>query len=175
MRIAILIPMPGVLSTALSRDVEVTFAVAASNRDRPRMIAMTASKWHLITGVDPARLREARLQAHYAAQWLARAARAYVAPRPNDEHTNLGWDDAPCGLVTHAFNGGGWLGLRLADLRLTFVSKAGERCQELALDGRTDSEVRAWLGGHLSATAMDAWALDRPSPYEIPEHAIARG
>src|SRR5262249_7419760 len=35
-----------------------------------------------------------RLQAHHAVQWLARAARAYIPPQPDDEHTNLGWDGA---------------------------------------------------------------------------------
>ena len=36
--------------------------------------------------IDKARLSEARLQAHYAAQWLARAARAYVPLQPDDGH-----------------------------------------------------------------------------------------
>jgi len=50
---------------------------------------MHAWQWQKLKGIDRLILREARLQAHYALQWLARAARAYVAPRPDDGHTNL--------------------------------------------------------------------------------------
>jgi hypothetical protein len=39
------------------------------------------AEWRPLHAIDTARLSEARLQAHYAAQWLARAARAYVPPR----------------------------------------------------------------------------------------------
>ena len=52
------------------------------------------SDWVPLRDIDQRRLREARLQAHYAVQWLARAARAYVLPQPDDEHTNLGWAGA---------------------------------------------------------------------------------
>jgi hypothetical protein len=115
-------------------------------------------------------LHAARLQAHYAAQWLARAARAYVPELPHDLHTNLGWDDAFGGLVTHPLPGGGALGLRIADLTLAFTG--GE---ELALDGRADPEVRAWLGARLAQRGLDPAKLDAPSPYEMPWHVIAIG
>ncbi len=62
---------------------------------------MSRSQWKTLAGVDFARLREARIQAHYGAQWLARAARAYVPPQPDDGHTNLGWDDGFEGFTTH--------------------------------------------------------------------------
>ena len=48
---------------------------------------MHGSDWVPLRGIDQRRLSEARLQAHYAVQWLARAARAYVPPQPDDEHT----------------------------------------------------------------------------------------
>jgi hypothetical protein len=118
------------------------------------------------------RLHAARLQAHYAAQWLARAARAYVPPQPQDRHTSLGWDDAFGGLVTHALPGGGTLGLRIADLTLAV---RGDRPAELALDGRAEPEVRAWLGAQLSGRGLDAGKLDAPSPYAMPPHALALG
>ena len=54
-------------------------------------MSMRGSDWKPLHGVDQRRLSEARLQAHYAVQWLARAARAYVPPQPDDGHTNLGW------------------------------------------------------------------------------------
>ena len=79
----------------------------------------------------------------YAAQWLARAARAYVPVRPDDSHTNFGWDGGFGALVTHPLPDGSRLGLRIADLTLALL---GNDRVELSLDGRAEPEVRAWLG-----------------------------
>ena len=79
---------------------------------------MDTSHWKPVGRVDFAQLREARMQAHYAAQWLARAARAYIPPLPDDRHTNLGWDDSFGGFTTHPFTGDKQLGLRIPDLTL---------------------------------------------------------
>jgi hypothetical protein len=117
-------------------------------------------------------LHAARLQAHYAVQWLARAARGYVPPQPRDVHTSLGWDEAFGGLVTHPLPDGSRLGLRMADLTLAFLDV---HPQELALDGRADAEVRTWLGGHIAARNLVVGKLDDPLPYVMPEHALGLG
>jgi hypothetical protein len=134
------------------------------------------SNWHMVKGVDRSALREARLQAHYAVQWLARTARAYVTPRPDDHHTNLGWDDRLEGLTTHALLQGTVLGLNISQLTLV-LSDAPNVAQSEAidLDGRRDAEIRQWLGRHLSGRGLDAAALDTPSPYQMPEHPIGQG
>ncbi|HTS39453.1 MAG TPA: hypothetical protein VMH84_02780 [Xanthobacteraceae bacterium] len=132
---------------------------------------MGAHAWRPIAGLDRAPLHEARLQAHHAVQWLARSARAYVPPRPDDSHTNLGWDDALGGFVTHPFADGARLALRIADLSLTLTAAKGQ----FSLDGRTDAEARAWLGLGLQAQGLDEHKLDAPSPYEMPAHAVAGG
>jgi hypothetical protein len=117
-------------------------------------------------------LHAARLQAHYAAQWLARAARAYIPIRPHDTQTSLGWDDAFGGFVTHPLPDGSRLGLRIADLTLAFLDV---HPRELSLDGRSETEVRTWLGGHVAARNLPAGKLDDPSPYAMPDHALALG
>jgi hypothetical protein len=117
-------------------------------------------------------LHAARMQAHYAVQWLARAARAYIPPRPGDAHTSLGWDGAFGGLTTHPLPDGSRLGLRIADLTLSFLDV---QPHALALDGRAEAEVRSWLGGHVAARNLAAGRLDEPAPYALPEHALARG
>ena len=81
-------------------------------------MSMRGSDWMPLRGVDRRRLSEARLQAHYAVQWLGRAARAYVPPQPDDEHTNLGWDRALDGFTTHPLKDGAWLSLKITDLTL---------------------------------------------------------
>lgn len=117
-------------------------------------------------------LHAARLQAHYAAQWLARTARACVPPRLHDAHTNLAWDDGFGGLVTHALPDGSRLGLRIADLTLAFLDV---HPHSLPLDGRTDTEVRTWLGGHVAARNLPSGKLDDPAPYAIPHHVLELG
>jgi hypothetical protein len=135
---------------------------------------MSGTQWHSVKGVDHGLLREARLQAHYAVQWLARAARAYATPRPDDGHTNLGWDVGA--LTTHPLPQHIVLGLDLAGLTLNLwdrPDKAG--APALRLDGRRDADIRDWLGGQLGARGFDPAALDAPLPYQIPDHPLAHG
>jgi hypothetical protein len=128
--------------------------------------------WQNVPRANFVFLHAARLQAHHAAQWLARAARAYIAPQPHDRHTSLGWDDAFGGLTTHPLPDGARLGLRLADLTLAFLD---QHPHALPLDGRAEAEVRSWLGGHVAARNLAAGKLDDPPPYTMPDHALALG
>jgi hypothetical protein len=133
------------------------------------MSPMNSVNWHRLHGVDQAWLHAARVQTHFAAQWLARAARAYIPARANDDHTNLGWDNAFAGFVTHALPDGARIGLKLSDLSLAVLESAGDSPSSvLPLDGCGDAQARAWLGGHMTARGFDPDALDAPSPYEMP-------
>ena len=135
-----------------------------------------SSNWVLLRGVDRPRLNDARLQAHHAIQWLARAARAYVPPQSDDGHTNMGWDPALGGFTTHPLKDGSWLSLKLIGLTLALHGgEVGAPVHSLSLNGRTDALVRQWLGEQLGARGFDALALDAPAPYEIPAHAVAEG
>ena len=137
---------------------------------------MGESDWRPLRGMDQRWLSLARLQAHHAAQWLARAARAYVPPQPDDGHTNLGWNDTLGGFTMHRLEDGERLSLRIADL--TLVLHGDEKTasiQSFSLDGRTDAQARQWLGEQLGARGLDARALDAPSPYEMPAHAVTEG
>ena len=135
---------------------------------------MGGSDWRPLRAFDQRRLSTARLQAHHAAQWLARAARAYVPPQPDDGHTNLGWDDTLDGFTTHRMQGGMRLSLKIADLTLV-VHSDESTIQSFSLDGRTDAQARQWLGEQVSARGLDAHALDAPSPYQMPAHAVTYG
>jgi hypothetical protein len=138
------------------------------------MMATSSAIWHPLIGVDEAGLSRARVQAHSAVQWLARAARAYIPVRPNDGHTNLGWSDGLGGFVTHALPDGARLGLKVTDLTLTVLEHASaDAVIRLPLDGCSDAQVRAWLGRQMAARGLDPGALDDPSPYEVP--ALANG
>jgi len=132
--------------------------------------------WQNVGRIDRSRLAQARLQAHHAAQWLARAARAFLPPRPEDSHTNLGWDDALPGLETHALPDGTVVGLNISDLALVLRSgSSASGWQMISLDTRRDADIREWLGRALSARGFDAGKLDAASPYEMPAHPIGHG
>ncbi|MGH9676557.1 MAG: DUF5996 family protein, partial [Candidatus Acidiferrum sp.] len=90
--------------------------------------------------------------------------------------TNLGWDDTFGGFTTHRLKNGMHLSLKIADL--TLVLHGGERTahiQSFSLNGRTDAQARQWLGEQLGARGLEAHALDAPSPYKMPAHAVTHG
>jgi hypothetical protein len=133
-----------------------------------------ASHWRPLGRVDFSRLREARMQAYYAAQWLARAARAYIPPRADDGHTNLGWDNSFDGFTTHPLADGTRLGLRVSDLTLALLED-GRIAHAFPLNGRSEAEARAWLGQQMQARNLSPSALDLPLPYALPPHPLAQG
>ena len=138
--------------------------------------AIDQAEWRPLHDIGKVRLSEARLNAHYAVQWLARAARAYVPPQPNDGHTSLSWDRVFDGFVTQPLKGGMRLSLQVTNFSLALRDGDGTKVGgSIFLNGRSDSQVRQWLGENLSKLNLDARALDAPSPYEIPAHAIAQG
>ena len=133
---------------------------------------MATASWRPLRGVDPARLAVAREQAHHAVQWLARAARAYSPPRPDDSHTNLGWDDGFGGFIAHPLPDGVRLGLRLADLTLALLEPSGTTPQDsFALDGHHDADACTWLGAQAGARHLDPGALEAALPYMLKARA----
>jgi hypothetical protein len=128
---------------------------------------MSERDWH--------RLREARLQAHYAAQWLGRVGSAFIPPQPDYSHTSMNWNDALMGFATNAMKNETRLGLRINDLVFVFLDKEGARTSSFPLNGRSDKDVQRWLDEQLGARGMDARLLDKTAPYEIPAHAIVKG
>jgi hypothetical protein len=134
----------------------------------------TLPDWRPIKGVDLRRMIEARLQAHYAVRWLARTARAYISPQPDNGHTSLLWDHARNALMTQSLKAHLQFSLTISSLVLTLhdVSSSDET---LPLEGHSDLEIHDWLSKTLSARGFDANALGSPSPYELPAHPIGMG
>jgi hypothetical protein len=136
---------------------------------------MTALDWRLLKGVDFTRLVDARLQAHHAAQWLSRAAFAYISPNSDDSHSNLGWEEAFNGFATHKLQGAR-IGLKLFPLSLAILEgKDVAPSRILNLDGHKEADLRAWLGEEMGSLGLDARLLDKAPPYKIPPHKIASG
>jgi hypothetical protein len=107
---------------------------------------------------------------HAAAQWPSRVGRALLPARADDSHSNLGWDEAHGGLFSHRIEAGGrrlTVGVAFADfsLQVVDVSSSASTFSLLLLDGKTEDEVRDWLG---AALGIGAERLDFPLPYDLP-------
>jgi hypothetical protein len=117
--------------------------------------------WQTLDPVGQEKLTEGRLQAHYALQWLARAARACIPAKADDSHTSMSWDRELEALVGRPLRDRSRFSLRIVDLSLTLHSSRGpEFDQSLALTGHSDAEVRQWVGERFIACGDDSAALD---------------
>lgn len=132
-------------------------------------------QWRFLSGVEQNRLREARLLAHYALQWLARSARAYIPPQPDDGHTSMEWDHIFPGLRTQQFKNGVWMSLQISNLTLMLHEKNDGAAEGFPLNGQDDLRVRQWLGKQLGDRDLDPKFLDAPSPYDMPAYVIGQG
>jgi hypothetical protein len=71
---------------------------------------------------------------------------------------------------------GAWLSLKITDLTLALhVGEGSTHVQSFSLDGRPDAQAGQWLSKQLGARGLDAHALNAPSPYEMPAHAVSQG
>lgn len=122
----------------------------------------------------PKSLLAARVELHWAAQILAGVGSAWLEPRDDDSHTNLGWDTEFGAFVGHAARAGQAIGLRVADLTLLEVVESAVM-SELALSGRTLAQGLAWADVRMGRGASESpRALHLPT-YEMPEHRVQSG
>src|SRR5205807_905756 len=91
----------------------------AKRQNRMSQSGDAGGAWRPLQEIDRRLLRDARLQAHAAVQWLARAARAYVPVLPDDAHTNLGWDGKTNAFMTRSLRDGSQLSLNIVSLTLS--------------------------------------------------------
>jgi len=126
--------------------------------------------WNEIGRAAANELGTARVQAHHAAQWATRAARAVLAPKDDDSHSNLGWDTAHAALLSHDLKGGGKslrIGLRPADMTLIALNGGRPLCV-FVLNGESDAAAGEWTAQCLTDNGFDASRLDDPLPYDLP-------
>ena len=119
----------------------------------------------------PTALAAARTLAHRGVQWPARAAWANLAPAADDSHTSLAWDAEMAALLGQPLNGGVRVGLRIGVHELVFTTKT--RCDALALAGKPDAEVGAWLDGKLTGEGLKPASGVKLS-YDMPPTLFAR-
>ena len=136
-----------------------------------------ATDWAALDPSRARRLTDARLQVHYAAQYAAAVGISYLAPRPDDSHTNLDWDPRLEALrsrelraLSHAVR----VALRPRDLTL-IVLLDGAVGQRISLHGATISQVESTLRAALAACGLDGRRLTTRRHYQLPSHPVSRG
>ncbi|MGF1455885.1 MAG: hypothetical protein ACFB6R_10985 [Alphaproteobacteria bacterium] len=134
-------------------------------------------QWYRLGAVSPLELKNARLQAHYAVQWLARTARAVVPPRRDDSHMALIWDHEVNGLVTQPMlvrDGPVRLALSFTAGGIALLGPGGAEGL-LPLDAVTEGDVRDFLMAWAGRFEIDPADLLQPMPYAMPRHPLAEG
>ena len=138
---------------------------------------MTHDPWTGIADVPPEDLRDALLEVHWAAQFIASAGQTFVEPRPDDSHRAMSW-----GVGLRSFVGEGFAGaypfrlsLRPEDLTLALLDRTDEALGSLPLAGVTRAEGYEWLtAGVLTYMGPPPPAIGRPE-YDLPDHPVGRG
>ena len=131
--------------------------------------------WRPLQAIARERLSNARLKAHFGAQWLARAARANIKPRDDDSHANFGWDETCRGLATHPLRDGRRLALQLPDLTISLIDTASTSLASLHLEGLTEPQVGERLASMLAAFDLKLDPLATSLPYAMPDCPWAAG
>lgn len=119
--------------------------------------------------VSPERLSRARDLTHKAAQLVTKAARANLAPLPDDSHSNLTWDRDRGAFLSQPIVGGDgpyFVGLAVSGLELIVV-RDGREIAARKLAGDTDNDATDWLDAQLAAAGL-APIASTSLPYDLP-------
>lgn len=122
-----------------------------------------ALDWLKLREPAPKKLEGARKQAHWAAQALAKAARANLAAMADDSHSALLWGPKTKAVVTQALPKGTRAGLDIAKLELIFWA-----------DGKEERGAASerWLDARLAAAGLKP-ASSVKLPYEVPQEPLS--
>ena len=108
---------------------------------------------------------EARIEAQNAAQWLARLALSYAGQSGSDEEVRLLWDRATQRIVTPEVAPGTALELSLPTLTLQFLENGKPSPHAIDIDGKSSTEVEAWILVELLHRGFDRDIFSKQLPY----------
>lgn len=119
---------------------------------------------------SPKDLSHTRAVAHKAVQFLTAAARANLAPEPDDSHSNLEWSPQKQAFLSHHLpveSGTCQVGYSPSTMHLVFVCSDGQS-RQLDLTGRRFDEAMAWLDEQLVDEGL-APSSGAKIPYPLPQ------
>ena len=110
--------------------------------------------------------RDARVEAHNAIFWVARAAHSFVKPLPENSHLNLCWTSEADDFRTRIFDDNIQIGLNLSELELYFCENKKKVPHSFWLDEKTPAFVEAWYLVELLHRDIDAKMFSTSLPFE---------
>jgi hypothetical protein len=130
--------------------------------------------WQVGVSVAPARLIDASLELHWAAQFIASAGQTFAAVRDDDSHRAMEWDAELRSFVGVSFEGSYpfRVGLRPEDLTLLLLDRTGDTLGSLPLAGKTRDEGYDWLSVGVATYMGGAGAIIERPEYDMPEHPV---
>ncbi|HVT37707.1 MAG TPA: DUF5996 family protein [Gemmatimonadaceae bacterium] len=136
-----------------------------------------ASTWVPVPPMPAAALTDARLQLHQAAQVANAPAISYLAPAPDDSHTNFGWSPDLLAFVSGrvVFAQPRRFAWRPADFTMLALDDAGPAIASFGLQGHTLEEAHAWVRAQCEEAGADSMRYTPRKHYEIPRHPVAQG
>lgn len=117
-------------------------------------------------------LNGARDMAHKAVQIVTKAARANLEAKPDDSHSNLGWNDKFGAFMSQPMPGGNgdlFVGLDIARLKLIVVQE-DRLVSYLELASASDIYAGKWLDDQLALSGLAATS-PVSLPYDLPASA----
>lgn len=131
--------------------------------------------WYDLKKYDAEAFADAKMQTHYAMQWLARTLRMCEGEgADNAKLAGLAWDTTHEALVSEMLPGGLSFGLQIETLTLIAFNNQ-VIAERFPLDGIDESSVGEWLAVHLEAFGFDPGMLSTGADYSIPYHRLADG
>jgi hypothetical protein len=133
--------------------------------------------WQPIRPEDSAKISDARLQLHYAAQFASAAGVSFLEHRPDDSHTSLEWVPSLGGLFSRTIPVGKpfRIGARPSKLALVIADEDNRSIAECKLHGRTITDVTEWIRSQVVTLGADPTRYTLRRTYELPPHPVAFG
>lgn len=130
-----------------------------------------------IGAAPPDTLADARVQLHFAVEWVARIGRFLVVPRPDYSHISLGWDREIEALATYPLPpeaGGVRFALSIAQFKI-IMYRDGAPEWELPLNGITHRALGARLQQQLNDLGLEGSAIHGDIPYKLQHPRLSAG
>jgi hypothetical protein len=116
---------------------------------------------------DMAMYENARVEAHNAVQWLARMSRSYCEGADRASAPVLYWDQQRSAICTPEVRKDVGIELIFPDLALQFTENGESSPHALDLEGKSSTEVEAWLLIELLHRGIGRSAFAKSLPYKI--------
>jgi hypothetical protein len=135
-------------------------------------------KWKRLEVKNPAEMYDASSMLHQASQFIAMVGKNFIPAKADDSHTNAKWYPAKNWLVGNSIETPS-IKIRIAlDYPLLVLIITDDDLKpifEIALDGKTRSEVIDWLKEKLDIQGLDVASFNPDMHYDIPDSPVMHG